>query len=388
MTRTPIVNTHVHVPPNFSAFTTPADVVGSAVAEGVRAIGISNFYDQQVYGRFAQMCTDAGIVALFGLEFITLIDDLAERGIRINDPANPGRMYLCGKGINPFKEKSTEAAATAAAIRTGNDSRAAAMVAQLADHLRSVGVANDLTAERVTEQVAARGGVPASYVSLQERHIARAVQEVASAAADPAEALALAYGGASKTDPSDVVGVQGEVRSRLIKVGTPGFVAEVPLTFQQAYDYVLAMDGIPCYPTLADGVSPVCPFEADPDDLAAELLSRGIHAAELIPIRNTAAEVDRYVRAFTDAGIIVMAGTEHNTLDRIPFDPTCVDGPLSDLARQAFWQATCIVAAHQARIAAGQPGYVDASGTLIGTSGGPDAHRATLVAEGAALING
>jgi len=386
MTATPIVNTHVHVPPNFSAFTTPADVVESATKEGVRALGISNFYDQQVYERFAELCADAGIVALFGLEFITLIADLEQQGIRINDPANPGRMYLCGKGISPFKERSAEAASTAVAIRSGNDQRAAAMVSQLAEHLRTVGIPNDLSADVVAEQVAERGDVPASYVSLQERHIARAVQEVASASDDPAGALEKAYGGAPKADPADVVAVQGEVRSRLIKAGTPGFVGEVPLTFDEAYAYVLAMDGIPCYPTLADGVDPVCPFEADPDALAAELVRRGIHAAELIPIRNKVTTVDAYVKAFANAGIIVMAGTEHNTLDPIPFDPACVDGPISDTARQAFWEATCIVAAHQARVAAGQPGFVDDQGTVIGSAAYD--HRATLIAEGAAIING
>ena len=49
----PIVNTHVHVPPNFSAYATPSEVIREAVAQGVRALGISNFYDQQVYARFA-----------------------------------------------------------------------------------------------------------------------------------------------------------------------------------------------------------------------------------------------------------------------------------------------------------------------------------------------
>ncbi len=384
MTRPPIVNTHVHVPPNFSAFTTPADVVDTARAEGVRAIGISNFYDQQVYGRFAELCRSAGIVPLFGLEFITLVPELEAAGTRVNDPANPGRMYLCGKGIRAAKEKSAEAAAIAAAIRAGNDERAAAMVSRLAAHLRSVGVDNDLTADAVARQVAERGDVPVAWVSLQERHVARAVQEVAAAAADPSAALERAYGSPATADVADPVAVQGEVRSRLIKVGTPGFVAEVPLSFDEAYAYVLAMDGIPCYPTLADGVDPVCPFEADPDALAAELVRRGIHAAELIPIRNRVAEVDRYVAAFTGAGLIVMAGTEHNTLDRIPFDPACVDGPLSDTARQAFYEGTCIVAAHQQRVAAGRPGFVDATGALVGDA----AHRAALVAEGDAVIGG
>ena len=48
--------------------------------------------------------------------------------------------------------------------------------------------------------------------------------------------------------------------------------------------------------------------------------------------------------------------------DRIPFDPACTDGAMSEMARAAFWRGTCIVAAHQARVASGKPGYVDATG--------------------------
>jgi len=380
---TPIVNTHVHVPPNFSAFTSPEDVVETARAEGVRAIGISNFYDQQVYGRFAELCRAAGIVPLFGLEFITLVPDLEAAGVRVNDPANPGRMYVCGKGIDPFREKSDAAAATAAEIRQGNDARASEMMQRLDAHLQDAGLPTRLTAEATAADVAARGGVPAAFVSLQERHIARAVEEAVSAmpADGRAAVLAKAYGGPAKASLDDAVGMQGEVRSRLLKSGTPGFAPEVPLSFEAAYAYVLAMGGIPCYPTLADGVTPVCPFEDPAEQLATQLVERGIHLAELIPIRNKVAVVDEYVAAFRAAGIEVVAGTEHNTADRIPFDPACTDGPMSDFARAEFWRGTCIVAAHQARVAAGLPGYVDAEGALA-------ADVEELVAEGAAIIAG
>ncbi len=175
------------------------------------------------------------------------------------------------------------------------------------------------------------------------------------------------------------------MRSRLIKVGTPGFVPEVALGFTDAYRYVLEMDGIPCYPTLADGVDPVCPFEDPATTLAARLVARGIYAAELIPIRNTVACVDAYVEAFTEAGIVVMAGTEHNTPERIPIEVACVDGPVSARARLAFWEATCVVAAHQHLVAAGEPGYVDAVGDRTGSD--PTARRAELIAIGANLIN-
>jgi hypothetical protein len=360
----PVVNTHVHFPPNFSAFTTVADAVGTAAAEGARAVGISNFFDQQVYALFAEQAEVAGIVPLYGLEFITLDDDLAAAGVRVNDPANPGRMYLCGKGISPFARKSDTASRIAAEIRDGNDERASAMVGTLAAWFTACGLDTGLTADRITREVAEAAQVPAGWVSLQERHVAMAFQRALAELPrdERATVLERAYGAPSSVDIDDPVALQGELRSRLIKAGTPGFVPEVPLGFADAYRYVLEMDGIPTYPTLADGVQPVCPFEEPASNLAAQLLERGIHAAELIPIRNTSACVDAYVQAFTDAGLIVMAGTEHNTLDRIPIEPACVDGPLSDIARHAFWEATCVVAAHQYEVTHGRLGYVDGTG--------------------------
>jgi hypothetical protein len=128
-------------------------------------------------------------------------------------------------------------------------------------------------------------------------------------------------------------------------------------------------------------VDPVCPVEEPAAALAERLVERGIHLAELIPIRNKSAVVDAYVEAFVAAGIEVVAGTEHNTADRIPFDPACTDGAMSPAARAAFWRGTCIVAAHQARIAAGLPGYVDTTGQLA-------APVEELVIEGAAIIGG
>ncbi|MFZ0529038.1 MAG: hypothetical protein WAL91_00705 [Propionicimonas sp.] len=382
----PVVNTHLHVPPNFSAFSTVADVIATATAEGARAIGISNFFDQQVYAAFAEQADAAGIVPLFGLEFITLDDELAAAGVRVNDPANPGRMYLCGKGIAPFREKSAKAARIAAEIREGNDRRAEAMVAQLADWFLTCGLDTGLTAEVIAAEVAAAAEVPVEWVSLQERHVARAFQQALAGLPSERRAAVLeaAYGGPSRVDTEDPVALQGELRSRLIKVGTPGFVREVPLDFADAYSYVLEMGGIPTYPTLADGVSPICPFEDPAEALAAKLVARGIHAAELIPIRNTSACVDAYVAAFAAAGIIVVGGTEHNTLDRIPIEVACVDGPISEYARQAFWEATCVVAAHQHLVARGEPGFVDAAGLLTGAD--PVARRAELIALGERLI--
>ena len=104
-----MLNTHVHLPPNFSAFETAEDAVQAAAAEGVTVLGASNFHHHGIYRRFADAATAAGIVPLFGLEFISVMDDLRDAAVKVNDPANPGRIYLCGKGVDPFARPTATA---------------------------------------------------------------------------------------------------------------------------------------------------------------------------------------------------------------------------------------------------------------------------------------
>ncbi len=362
----PIANSHVHVPPNFSAFADVEDVVATAVREGTRVIGASNFHDHRVYRRFADQAHAAGILPLFGLEYITVVEALREAGTRVNDPANPGRLYLCGKGVDPFRDPSRLAVELDARARPANRARAARMTELLRERFAEAGVAAGLTDAAIAAGVAARAGVPADWVVLQERHLAMAFQAAlfdACAPGDRAAALERVYGSPSKAHAEDAPGVQGEIRSRLMKAGCPAFVDESPLTFEEAYRLILEWDGIPSYPTLADGTSPVCPFEDGPTELAARLGELGLHAAELIPGRNAPAVVLEYVRAFRAAGIIVTAGTEHNTPDRIPLEPLARGGaPIPEEALASFYEGACVVAGHQAERAAGRPGFVDADG--------------------------
>ncbi len=362
----PIVNTHVHLPPNFSAFDTAEDAVATAAAEGARVVGASNFHDTRVYARFDAAARSAGIHPLFGLEFISVLDELVDAAVKVNDPGNPGRVYLCGKGVSPFAEPTPLALEIAGAARVADEARGAAIVARLREHFAAHGLRTALDDQVIIDDVAERADVPRDWVVLQERHIAMAFQEALFLQVAPdrrAALLAQAYGGPPAAPVEDAVAVQGEIRSRLMKSGRAAFVPESPLTFERAYRLVLERDGIPCYPTLADGVDPVCPWEEPPAALAQRLLERGIHAAELIPERNDRAVVDAYVTAFRDAGIVVMAGTEHNTLQRIPLAPRCRDGAApSGMARSLFWEGTCVVAAHQHERSNGRPGFVDRNG--------------------------
>src|SRR5438477_1817557 len=70
----PRVNTHIHLPPNFSAFDTVAQAVEAAADQDVRVLGVSNYYDYRVYADFAALAAKRGVFPLFGIEIIALLD--------------------------------------------------------------------------------------------------------------------------------------------------------------------------------------------------------------------------------------------------------------------------------------------------------------------------
>jgi hypothetical protein len=63
------------------------------------------------------------------------------------------------------------------------------------------------------------------------------------------------------------------------------------------------------------------------------------------------------------AGLVVTAGTEHNTIDLLPLEPTCTKGaPIPEEIREIFWEGACVAAAHQFLSLSGECGFVDEAG--------------------------
>jgi hypothetical protein len=364
----PAFNTHVHLPPNFSAFETVEDAVETAAREGARVIGSSNFHDFGVYDRFAAAARANGVAALFGLEFISVLEDEQRRGVKINDPANPGRAYICGKGIPAPTDPSAATKAFMDTAKASNEARTRTMVDLMGDLFATAGLPLDVSYPSIVADVASRAAVPEAWVVLQERHVALGFQLALFAQVPATRRIAIlesVYGAPPSAAADDAVGTQGELRSRLMKAGCPAFVEETPIPFTEGLAFIKGLDAIPVYPTLADGVVPICGFEDPVEALIERILSYGIYGAELIPVRNTPAIVDRYVKAWRDAGIFAMVGTEHNTQERIPVGPTCLKGvPLSPEVLDITWEGTCIVAAHQHLRQRGEAGYVDGDGRL------------------------
>jgi len=386
----PQINAHVHLPPNFSAFETTRQAVEMADAQDVRILGASNYYDYSVYGELAERAAAHGIFPIFGLEIISLVDDLVQKGVKVNDPGNPGKYYFCGKAITRFAPMADEARGLLQVIRDNDSARMAAVADKLAAVFAGAGLTTGMDTEAVKDRVVARHGSPRETVYLQERHVAQAFQEALFEKIPEGDRPALlgrAYGAPPKAGPDDAVGTQNEIRSQLLKAGKPAYVPETFVDFDHARRLILALGGIPCYPTLVDGASPITEYEASPEALIADLQARHIPCAEFIPNRNTPAVLSRYVHAMRRAGLFVTAGTEHNTLDLIPLAPTCLHGqPIPEDVQAIFWEGACVLVAHQYLTQTDQPGFVDGAGVPDPAYPTADARIAAYRALGAAVL--
>ena len=384
------VNAHIHLPPNFSAFDSVEEAVRLAANEQIRVLGASNYYDYQVYSEFAAEAERRGIFPLFGLEIIALVEHLVLEGVRINDPGNPGKMYICGKGIGRFDPMSPEAIELLTVIRDKDSERMARMTDCLAQLFAAAGLDTGLNEDVVKESVVRRHGSPKETVYLQERHVAQAFQEALFERVRPEArpaVLEILFGVEPKSGVDDAASVQNEIRAQLMKAGKPAYIEETFVDFSHAYRLILALGGIPCYPTLADGASPICQFETPVEKLIEEIKGRGIPSAEMIPVRNSPEVLAHYATSIRAAGLVVTAGTEHNTRETLPLEPTCVKGaPIPEEVRELFWEGACVVAAHQVLVLRGEPGFVDGEGNPNPAYRSPEERIAAFSALGADLI--
>lgn len=376
-------NTHIHSPHSFSAFGSIEQAVRQAQQENVRVLGLSDFNTVDGYTEFDTECRGAHIHPLFNIEFIALSEADRDAGHRWNDPQNPGTIYFCGKALAFPVSLSEPSRQTLDNLWIGSQKHMRKMIARLNTVCADAGLALRLDYDAIKKQYARN--------TVRERHLARALADGAQAAY-PSENELIAALQKLVGDPgycgnvTDSATLQNDLRSRLLKSGKPAFVAEDSSAFlplATIMEIILDGGGIPCYPILADDSRPLNEREQDPAQLAQTLLDLNIHAVEFIPIRNSLALLERYVPVLLDAGMCVTFGTEHNT----PVSATLVPQarkaqPLSPLLEKTAWEGACLIAAHQALVAAGKPGYVDRGGTLLVDT----ARRAEMVQFGAQCI--
>jgi hypothetical protein len=364
-TKTLLVNGHFHTPFSFSAFTEIEQVFTMAKTEGVQVLGVNDFYTTDGYPEFAELAAKYKIFPLFNIEFMALQRDLQEAGVRVNDPANPGRTYMSGKGLShPFKI-GAEALALLQQVQHESNVQTAEMVNKLNAFLAELNAGISFNFD----------GLKAKYAKnmLRERHIAKALriaidEKLISEEDKKAFYLQVFSGKEVKSKLDDVAGLENEIRGNLLKAGGKAFVAEDPkafLSLDEVKKVIISAGGIPCYPVLLDDPKGVCTdFEADAEKLYQMLVDRNIFSIELIPGRNNFNILKKFVQFFRSKNFLVSFGTEHNTPQLDPVKVSCRHGvELDEELNQIGYEGACIIAAHQYLVAKGEEGFLRINGS-------------------------
>lgn len=359
------VNCHIHTPYSFSAFSDMDSVFKLAEKEKIALLGINDFYVTDGYDAFHKGCLANKIFPLFNIEFIGLLKEEQQKGIRLNDPNNPGRIYFSGKGLDyPFHTGFILRKQLKSVIRESQN-QIKAMISKLNLLIRKENPTLSLSYETIKKNYA--------HDLVRERHIAKALRILAlESFTTPEEQLQFLeklYGGKkSKPGLSNDAALENEIRSNLLKSGGAAFVEEDENSFlelKKIIRIIVKAGGIPCYPVLLDDPSgKFTEFEADPEKLYKSLTLLGIECIELIPGRNDFSIFKKFVEFFHGKGFIITFGTEHNTPEMIPLTvSTRGSVPLDSSLKKIGWEGACIIAAHQYLRADGRQGYVLPDGT-------------------------
>lgn len=379
----PDVNAHLHTPYSFSAFRDIDEALDMAVEEGVKVVGINDFYTTKGYDEWADGCSKRGLVPLFGIEFISLNEADQKAGLRVNDPANPGRTYLSGKGLtHPFHLEKPYALQLAA-VQLESNRQVERMYEKLNELLQKKQMGFLLNLDQIKQELT-RG-------SLRERHLARALrmklyEYCNNSESVISEMLATLFSGKqlqSATD--DHAGVENEIRANLLKAGGTAFVPEESTAFlpmQTVCRIIRAAGGIPTYPFLADDPKGVyTDFENDLEKVAIALTERGFHSVEFITTRNEQQQLEKYASYLYEQGFIVTFGSEHNTpLLELILLSTRGGVPLTHRLKEINYAGACVIVAHQHLVAQGLQGYLNAEGVA------DRSRRDEYVSLGASLI--
>jgi hypothetical protein len=358
------VNAHLHTPYSFSAFESIDQALDMAKQEEVKVVGINDFYTPDGYQAWAEGCKKRALYPLFNIEFISLNEEDQKAGLRVNDPGNPGRTYLSGKGLSfPFKLEEPYASQLAA-VRAEANAQVEAMCGKVNELLKANEAGFSLDFATIKQEL--------TEGSVRERHLAKAlrlkVYENRSGENIKALFEKLFGGKALKAPVSDHAAVENEIRGNLLKAGGAAFVPEDPKAFlpmETVRQIILKAGGIPTYPFLADDTKgSFTDFEGDIRKAARTLKERGFYSAEFITTRNTMDALEIYAEYLVKHGFIVTFGSEHNTPAMGPITLTSRSKtPLSKKLQQINYQGACVIAAHQHFVKNGQPGYVNAEGT-------------------------
>jgi hypothetical protein len=348
-------NAHIHTNESFSAFGSVSEAVWQAAREGLAVLGINDHYTVAGYEEFRRACEIAGIAPIFALEAVAM-DRAAEASrLLLNDPDNPGRVYLCAKGVTRIPPDSSAAMQALSSMRAALERRNREMAAKVARVFQERLGADGPTWDAV-RALTPRGNAT-------ERHVAwAALIRLRALAAERRASLSEIIGRCCAAAPpaaANDAALQIFVRSKLLKAGAPCYVPEYEEAFvspEELRQIFLAFGAIPTYPVLG---SPITSGERDIAALLDRLEGQGFYAIEVIPHRNTRERLAEIVSTARRRWWPVFNGTEHNTPERRSLlDPFALDPEFEPW----FRQSAAVLLGHQALASRGEPGFVGEDG--------------------------
>lgn len=363
----PDVNAHLHTPYSFSAFDTIEQAFTMAKEENVKVLGINDFFTMDGYAEWAKFATVYQVFPLFNIEFVGLSGEEQVNGVRINDPNNPGRIYVSGKGLTFPVSMQEPYSSLLANVKRDANLQVEEMCDALNAHLKRVGL--DLRfSYSVIEKKFTKGLV-------RERHLAKALREEVfsryNSDQDRSSALMQIFEGQEvNSEISDDAALENEIRGKLLKAGGPAFIpenAEQFLSLAQIRELILKAGGIPTYPLLADSLNGgYTEFEEGKEALMKKLVDKGIFSIEFIPNRNSMESLLDYAGFFSERGFLVTMGSEHNTPELLPislFDKK--KKQLSEPLKRINFEGAAITAANQYLKGNDQTGFIDDDGLVV-----------------------
>jgi len=304
------INLHVHTNESYSLFRSPTEAVWYAYSSGVEYFGINDHYTIDGHPEFRDACRIADLKPAFSIEAVAMDPVSCRANRRYNDPNNPGRCYLIGKGVTRNLNRNGENERLLLRMRNAIQRRNVEIVERLNSYAEKKGYSINITYEDV-RRLTPRGNAT-------ERHVVQAFCEKLDSLSEEESMRLEIYSAVIGRDLSvetlnDPAALLTTVRAGLVKTGGACYVEEDSEAFTSIESLVgmyLEYGAIPSYPFMG---GPVTEEEEDLDRLFKRVVSYGIYAFDVVEFRTPLDKAREIVTFAQERGFPVFIGTEHNT---------------------------------------------------------------------------